>query len=123
MQRIVIVHEDSASARAWAARLAIAGHPVATAATFEEGKALMTAAPTPPALLIASVKLGAFNGLHLVIRGRLDFPQLAAILTSDVHDAALAAESARHGALYLAGPIDEDQLMTVIARALTDNAV
>jgi len=123
MQRIVIVHEDSASASAWAARLAVAGYPVATASSFEEGKALMTPAPAPPALLVASVKLGAFNGLHLVIRGRQDFPHMAAILTSATHDATLAAEASRYGALYFSGPVDEDELVSVITRILTDNAV
>ena len=122
MQLIAIVHEDSAVAGQWAVALSGAGYRVATSTSFEDGKALLEA-EDPPALLIVSVRLGAFNGLHLVIRGRLDHPGMAAVLTSDTHDPVLAAEAATYGAVYLSGALEPDEVLTVSMQALDNTGV
>jgi len=122
MQLIAIVHEDPAVAAEWAISLSAAGFRVLTSASFEDGKALLDAT-VPPALLIASVRLGAYNGLHLVIRGRLDHPDMAAILTSDPPDPSLYAEAAKYGAGYLGGPIDRETVVSRAMQALADTAV
>jgi DNA-binding NtrC family response regulator len=122
MQLIAIVHEDTAVATEWALGLSAAGYRVVTSASFDDGKALLDATD-PPALLIVSVRLGAYNGLHLVIRGRLDRPSMAAILTSDMHDPVLAAEAARYGAGYVGGAVDRDALLTLALQALGRTAV
>ena len=122
MQLIAIVHEDAAVADAWAVGLSAAGYRVVTSASFEDGKALLEA-EDPPALLIASVRLGAYNGLHLVIRGRLDRPGMAAILTSDTHDPMLAAEAATYGAAYVSGALQRDALLSLSMQALGNMGV
>jgi DNA-binding NtrC family response regulator len=122
MQLIAIVHEDAAVADDWAVALSGAGYRVVTTRSFADGKALLEA-PEPPALLIVSVRLGAYNGLHLVIRGRLDLPGMAAVLTSDAHDPVLAAEAATYGAAYISGPAQRDELLAVSMRALGNTAV
>jgi DNA-binding NtrC family response regulator len=122
MQLIAIVHEDAAVADDWAVGLSAAGYRVVTSASFEDGKALLEA-EDPPALLIASVRLGAYNGLHLVIRGRLDRPGMAAILTSDTHDPMLAAEAATYGAAYVSGALQRDALLSLSMQALGNMGV
>jgi DNA-binding NtrC family response regulator len=121
IQRILVVHEDAVTAARLAARLETAGYWAETATNYEDGKTLM--AITPPALLIASVRLGAYNGLHLVIRGRFDYPGMAAILISDVPNPTFEAEAARHGAGFVVGPPDNQKLLSLIAEALDSDAV
>jgi len=122
MQLIAIVHEDPTVAAEWAIGLSAAGYRVVTSASFEDGRALVDS-EHPPALLIVSVRLGAYNGLHLVIRGRLDRPTMASILTSDTYDAVLAAEAARYGAAYIPGPVDREALVSLSMQALGKSAV
>ena len=122
MQVIAIVHEDAAVADDWAVALSGAGYRVVTSTSFADGKALLEA-EEPPALLIVSVRLGAYNGLHLVIRGRLDHPGMAAVLTSDTHDPVLAAEAVTYGATYISGVTLRDELLAVSMRALGNTAV
>jgi DNA-binding NtrC family response regulator len=122
MQLIAIVHEDAAVADDWAVALSGAGYRVVTSTSFEDGKALLEA-QEPPALLIVSVRLGPYNGLHLVIRGRLDHPGMATVLTSDRHDPVLAAEAATYGAAYVAGVVQREDLLSLSMRALGNTAV
>ena len=114
MQVIAIVHEDSAVAADWAMALSGAGFRVVTSANFEDGRELLDA-EVPPALLIVSVRLAAYNGLHLVIRGKLDHAAMAAIVTSEACDSALEDEAKTYGAIYLPGPVDRE---TLVARAI-----
>jgi DNA-binding NtrC family response regulator len=122
MQLIAIVHEDAAVADDWAVALSAAGYRVVTSTSFADGKTLLEA-EDPPALLIVSVRLGAYNGLHLVIRGRLDRPGMAAVLASDTHDPILAAEAARYGAAYVSGAVHRDELVSLSMQALGNTAV
>ena len=122
MQLIAIVHEDPAVADEWAIALSAAGYRVVTSTSFADGKALLEA-EVPPALLIVSVRLGAYNGLHLVIRGRLDHPGMAAVLASDMHDPMLAAEAASYGAAYLPGAVDRETVVSRAIQALGDATV
>jgi DNA-binding NtrC family response regulator len=122
MQLIAIVHEDAVVADDWAVALSGAGYRVVTSTSFADGKALLEA-KEPPALLIVSVRLGAYNGMHLVIRGRLDHPGMAAILTSDTHDPVLVAEAATYGAAYLSGPMQRDAVVSLSMQVLGDTAV
>jgi ActR/RegA family two-component response regulator len=122
MQVIAIVHEDAAVAAEWAVGLSTAGFRVITSGSFEDGKALLAAA-VPPALLIVSVRLGAYNGLHLVIRGKLDHPEMAAIVASETFDATLEDEVRSYGAIYLSGPADRETLVVRAVQVLADAAV
>ena len=121
MRSILIVNGDPATADLMSSLLTTAGYTTSIAATFEDGKALM--AVVRPQLLIADVELGAFNGLHLIIRGRIDVPRLAAILTSGAEDPSAAAEAAKHGAAYLPGPEQGAALLALVQIALAEDVV
>ena len=89
-----------------------AGYQVTGAPTFEEGRRLLAARPTD--LLIADIRLGAFNGLHLLIT----HPELPAIVTHGLPDAALEAEAKRHGATFLLKPATPSVLLQVVSDVL-----
>jgi CheY-like chemotaxis protein len=62
-----------------------------------------------PDVLISDIRLGEFNGLHLVIVGRARRPTMVAIVLG-APDSVLAREAERHGASYLDEPVTEDEL-------------
>ena len=101
--QVLLVEEDSIIREELACGLASRGYAVRAVGTFAEGKDAL--ASHPPDLLIAGVRLGAYNGLHLIIRARAQRPTLPAILTTPIADPALAVEAERCGALYCADPL------------------
>jgi CheY-like chemotaxis protein len=65
------------------------GFRVTVADSFQEALERLR---VPPALLIAHIRLGEYNGLHLVLRGKAARRDLAAIVTSGVADRVLQAD-------------------------------
>lgn len=91
--KILVVSSDSKSLATMLEVLSGAGYDASGASTFGEGKRLLDA--TCPDLLIADERLGAFNGLHLILRGRFFGPDLQAIVVSASPNAGLEAEAKR----------------------------
>ena len=73
-----------------------------------------------PDLLIADVRLGGFNGLHLVIRSQSTRPNMRAILLDRVHDPVIALDADRHGAAYIGGTVTAATLAEHVSRLLND---
>jgi DNA-binding NtrC family response regulator len=67
------------------------GLTFAVADDFQEAKRVL--ATQPPDLLITHVRLGAYNGLQLVLRGKLTCPTMAAIVVADAADPVLEREA------------------------------
>lgn len=93
-------------------------HGYAVAAVGEFADARRALAQEPLDLLITELRLGPYNGLHLVLSGRGNHPEMPAIVTGQPGDDALAAESSRCGASYLAGPPSEQELIRSVREAL-----
>jgi two-component system response regulator RegA len=72
----------------------------------------------PPALLIADIRLGEYNGLHLVLRGKAVKRDLAAIVTSAVADSVLQSEAEQLGATFVLKPTTTEELRAAICRTL-----
>jgi len=104
---------DMLSARA---RLESAGFRVRLTSSFDEAKRFIT--DDPPDVLITDLQLGPYNGLHLVMRSRVDHPQMAAIVVSPFTDAALADEAAQHHATFLVRPLSAQDLLDAVQRAV-----
>src|SRR5687768_13428900 len=68
------------------------GLTLAVAEDFHEAKRVLAA--QPPDLLITHVRLGAYNGLQLVLRGKATHPAMAAIVVSDEPDPVLERDVA-----------------------------
>jgi hypothetical protein len=54
----------------------------------------------PIAALIANVRLGEYNGIHLVYLGKVQRPGIRALIYGRPHDAMLAREAQRAAAFY-----------------------
>lgn len=72
----------------------------------------------PPALLIADIRLGEYNGLHLVLRGKAVKRDLAAIVTSGVADSVLQSEAEQLGATFVLKPTSTEEFRAAICRTL-----
>lgn len=100
--------------------LSSAGYSVVAAGTFSE--ALDRLSCDPPDLLITDVRLGEFNGLHLVVRSRRERPHIGALVIHDAADLGLEAEATRLGAASLLKQTEPTALFQTIRRLLSERA-
>jgi DNA-binding NtrC family response regulator len=108
-KRVVIVDDDAAMLRLISAWVAGAGHDVVSFSDFGAAKSYLATAK--PDVIIADVRLGAFNGLQLVIQAKLDHPGITAVVLTGFYDAVLSGEVSKMGASYLVKPIRSEQLL------------
>ena len=115
-QRVLVANEDTAERCALTALLAGAGYDTISAASFEEARLALDR--TAPDLLIAHLRLGAFNGLHLLLRGRADNPHLAAIITTRPEDADIRMEALQFGVLCVLTRAFTPEFLPTIAKVI-----
>ncbi len=87
---------------------------VTVANNFAVAKA--TLAAHPPALLITELRLGEYNGLHLVLRSKAVRPDTAAIVLADAADPVLQEEANKLGALFIVKPLAKAELIAAALR-------
>ena len=113
---VLVVEAESAELANIVTLLQAAGYRVSAASGFDEAKQLLAGAP--PDLLITGLRLGSYNGLHLVLRSRVEHPAMAAIVTSRYRDAVLEAEAQRQNADFVVRPLDDIAFLQTVSRAL-----
>jgi DNA-binding NtrC family response regulator len=72
----------------------------------------------PPDLLVTDVRLGAYNGLHLVIVGKAVSSGLAAIVIGPAEDAALRGDVERAEAILVPPDVGRDALIETLGTLL-----
>lgn len=115
--RILVVDDDIGYLTVTKDVLERGGHEVMLASTFEEGRRALR--EDTPDLLIADVRLGAFNGLQLIATGNGRIPS---IVVSGFDDSVLQAEAAAFGADYLVKPVTAAALLGLISQKLANAA-
>ena len=113
---VLVVDSDTEDRLSTVMLLEGAGYQVQSAGNFEEAKTLLAA--RSPDILITDLRLGPYNGLHLVLRSRIDHPEMAALVTTRVADPVLEAEAHRQQAQFLLRPITDSQLLAAISATL-----
>ena len=111
---ILIVEDDKSTLEGWVELLRAAGYGVTGVSSYEEGRQELG---TMPDLLITDVRLGAYNGLQLVMRGRMVNPRLQAIVVTGYADQIVRREAVHLLAEHLEKPVDADRLLQVVANA------
>ena len=115
--RSVLVADGDAIDRATtASALYEAGYAVVEADGFDRARLLLSS--LRPHLLITDVRLGAFNGLHLVWVRSLGQPAIPAIVTYDHPDAVLESEARTLGCPFLVKPLTAQPLLRVVGSLL-----
>jgi DNA-binding response OmpR family regulator len=116
-ETVLIVDPDIDSQRAMVTLLGTARYETAVADGFAAAVLLLES--TRPNLLITVVRLGLFNGLHLVVRGRAGNPRMAALVIDDSRSPTLSHEAKNVGATaYLVRPVDSEEFLRRVAEAL-----
>jgi CheY-like chemotaxis protein len=113
---ILVVDENATERSATEDLLRQAGYRVASAGSFED--AMRVLADDPPDLLVTELRLGAFNGLHIVIRSRHLRPEMAAIILTRFPDPVLEAEAHHERASYVVKPLRRTAFLALVARRL-----
>lgn len=113
---VVVVDGNARDRTSTVTLLEAAGYRVRSARSFDEAKTLLAA--ECPDLLITDLRLGQYNGLHLVLRTRNTFPEMAALVTSRVPDPVLEAEALRQRAHFILSPLTATQLLQAVASSL-----
>jgi DNA-binding NtrC family response regulator len=117
IQRSVLVVDANPTERSGTVLLLeSAGYRVMSAAGFDEAKQFL--AVEVPDLLITDLRLGSYNGLHLVLRSRRDHPGMAALVVSRYPDPVLEAEALRQNARFLLKPLPDEDLLDAITQLL-----
>ena len=114
--RILVVSSDDAARTDALGILNRAGFLATGAASFEEASRAIS--DVTPDLLIADERLGAFNGLHLVLRGRAASPRMRAIVTSGVTDSVLEQDARHMNAVCVVKPSDPAEWLGPVCTTL-----
>src|SRR5262249_20829173 len=107
--RVLIVEDDKAARDGLVRLVAGRGHEVFSAGTFEDGRRLLKT--RHPDVLITDVRLGAFNGLQLLLS---DTTHVQAIVLTAYSDPVLEAEARNLGARYLLKPVVPAMLLDLV---------
>ena len=114
-RNILIVEDDENTLAGWVELLRSAGYLVTGVSSYEEGRQQLAAMPD---LLITDVRLGVYNGLQLLMRGRMVNPQLQGIVITGYADSIVRREAVYLQAEHLEKPVDADRLLQVVSNAL-----
>jgi DNA-binding response OmpR family regulator len=114
--RVLLVDTDPESTIAMEQALASAGYRVAAVTTFENAARQVTL--DCPDLVVTSIRLGQFNGLHLVLRCRADVPTMPVIVIGGPEDVGLSAEAVRYGARFITKPVDPGAFLALVGELL-----
>ena len=112
--RILLVETDKAAATVADSVLTNAGHRVAWVDSFAD--AIRQTTVDCPDLMITALRLGPFNGLHLVLRCRASDPDMPAIIVSEPRD--LTDDIGRYGARALPKQIEPNSLLVLVSELL-----
>ena len=99
--RVLIIDDDQEYLSLCAIILRDDGHDVVACSHFQEGRRRL--AQEHFDALIADVRLGAYNGLHLIT---LAAPSMTKIVLSAVHDAVIRRDAEQAGARFVLKPWD-----------------
>jgi CheY-like chemotaxis protein len=97
--------------------LSSAGFHVTAAASFAQARALL-GGPRQFAVLFTELRLGMYNGLHLVVRGRCVQPTMASLVTASAEDAMLQAEAEHLGATFVVKPTTSQECIGAILQTV-----
>ena len=107
---VLIVDASAADAAANARMLSDSGFRVTVASTFDEANREL-ARMSDLVMVMADVRLGEHNGLHLALRVRRARPRTHIIITDSARDVVLHRESERLDLTYLVKPISVGVLL------------
>ena len=119
----LVVEPDASRRLRTVAALTSAGFQVIAAAAFDVARRSIV--EHPPAVLVTALKLGEYNGLHLVLRARAAAPRTATLVTTDETGGLFRKDAQQAGATFVQDPVTTTQLLAAVFRTMfrTDDSV
>jgi DNA-binding response OmpR family regulator len=93
-----------------------AGYSARASSSFPDARRVLEEGPAPE-ILVTDVRLGPYNGLHLVAVARVEFPRAFAIVIGGM-DHVLEVEATGLGARYLSEPVTNQALQATIVEVM-----
>jgi DNA-binding response OmpR family regulator len=118
---VLVVDCDLEALTRTVAVLRSSGYSVLSASEFSQAKQILDR--QDPDLLVTAVRLGLYNGLHLVLRGHMNNPRMAAIVLSSSLDPVLQVDARQQGAAYLVTPLSDRDFHEAVARSMTGSGL
>lgn len=109
----VVVDADQTELLKTERALEEAGFVVVALDSFAEAKAVLVA--ISPEIIVADIKLKAFNGLHLAALSAVARPGVPFVATHSVHDPVLEADARQLGAVYVLKTDSRSELREAVA--------
>jgi DNA-binding NtrC family response regulator len=91
------------------------GFRVTVSNNFRDAKARLVEAP---ALLVTELRLGEYNGLHLVFRAKSVRPDMAAIIRAEIADPVLQLEAERMRATFVPKTTTPEEFRAAVCRTV-----
>jgi DNA-binding NtrC family response regulator len=113
---VLVVDPNVTSRSRTVTTLASAGFHVVATDAFESARQRIVT--SPPAVLITAVKLGEYNGFHLVLRVKSIAPHTRVLVTSDEDAAIFQKEAHQAGATFMADPVTSQDMLAAVLRML-----
>jgi DNA-binding response OmpR family regulator len=114
--RILVLDDDEHALEGFVELLREAGYNVTGASTFDSAKRLLGLEPFD--LLITDVRLRGFNGLHLVMQVRAEYPDTEVIIISGYDEPLIELEASRHNAVFVRKPVMPAEFLKTVAAGL-----
>jgi CheY-like chemotaxis protein len=115
--RILVLDDDEHALAGIVELLRDADHHVTAAATYDAAKRLLAVGSYD--LLITDVRLRGFNGLHLVMQSRHDYPEMGVMIITGYDDPLLELEAGRYHAKLFRKPIKPAEFLTEVGNCLS----
>ena len=112
-RHVLLVDDDHSLLRLVSQWLTGGGFSVIACDSFEDARREL--ALHPPDVLLTDLRLGAFNGLQLVILAKEQNPQPLTVVMSAFDDPTLREEAEKCGARYLLKPFSSQAVLSSIA--------
>ena len=115
--RILVLDDDEHALAGIVELLRDADYHVTAAATYDAANRLLALASYD--LLVTDVRLRGFNGLHLVMKSRVEYPEMAVIIITGFDDPMMELEAGRYNAKLFKKPIRPSEFLRVVTESLS----
>ena len=114
--RILVLDDDPHALEGITELLRAAGYDVTAASNYQAAKELMGASTYD--LLISDVRLRGYNGLHLVMQCRREYPEMGLMIMTGYDESLMEIEAGRYNAEFVRKPIKPAEFLENVARCL-----
>lgn len=116
---LMVVDNDARLLSSWRTCLVDAGYEVAVFDTFSDARRYLSA--HRPDALLTDIRLGAFNGLQLVVVAKSMYPSILAAVITGYDDPVLRRDALRYGAEFLTKPVSPQTVLGYLRSHLGDD--